>query len=430
MPELAIRGGEPVTGRAWPSWPATDTGTEALVLDALRSGRWALSGPSVGRRGYEQRFADEFADFLRVRHCVPTTNGTASLVVALEALDVGVGDEVLVPAVSWVASLSTVLAVNARPVIVDVDPRTMCMDPAAAEAAIGPRTRAISLVHLYSSVCDLDAYVDLCRRYGLALIEDCAQAHGAQWRGRRVGSIGDVGCFSMQQTKLLTAGEGGAAVTGDPALYRRMYQLRADGRSSAAPAPAGEMELAAEGEVMGANYCMPELVAAALIGQLRNLEALNAVRAGGAQILDKYLSQVPGVRPVPAHDAVTSRTYYFYVFQIDREAFAGADASTVAAAVQAETGAQVQPAYPPLYRHPLVRPDSKRRFRAVDAAADQLARVRCPQAERAFEETVTVAHPVLLSTVDGLSALADAVAKVQRYAHELAGLTVESVRPL
>jgi dTDP-4-amino-4,6-dideoxygalactose transaminase len=176
------------------------------VLRCLQSQRWAISGPREADEGFEYTFAEKFAHYLDIPFCVPTTNGTSSLVIGLEALDVGAGDEVIVPAVTWVASASTALAVNALPVIVDVDARTLCIDPAAIRAAISPRTKAVSIVHLYSSLCDVDAIRALCDQHGLKLIEDCAQAHGAAWRGRKVGGWGDVGAFSMQQTKLLTAG--------------------------------------------------------------------------------------------------------------------------------------------------------------------------------------------------------------------------------
>jgi L-glutamine:2-deoxy-scyllo-inosose/3-amino-2,3-dideoxy-scyllo-inosose aminotransferase len=427
--DLAVAGGPALWTEGWPSWPASTPATMEYAMDCLRSQRWTISGPRLETAGFEERFGGEFATFLDVPYCVPTTNGTAALLIGLEALDLGPGDEVIVPGITWVASASTVLAVNATPVIVDVDPRTLCIDPEAIRAAMTPRTRAVSVVHLYSSVCDLTAIRALCDAHGLALIEDCAQAHGAAWDGRRVGGWGDVGAFSMQQTKLLTAGEGGSAVTRDESLYRRMYQLRSDGRSRVAQPRAGGMDLSMTGEVMGSNYCMSELNAAVLSGQLLELDGQNACRAANAKMLDSHLEQVPGVALIHALPQVTERTFYYYTFRIDRAAFGGADAATVAAALQAETGAPFQPTYPPLPRHPLLRVNSKRRYAGVNGL-DRVLAVELPRAEEAYAEVVTLHHSALLAETDRMAVLAHAVAKVQRSAGELAGRSSEFDNPL
>jgi L-glutamine:2-deoxy-scyllo-inosose/3-amino-2,3-dideoxy-scyllo-inosose aminotransferase len=430
MAELALAGGPRVWSEGWPGWPAQDETTIDNAVRCLRSQRWAISGPRLDNAGFEERFAEEFAAYLGLPlHCVPTINGTSSLLIALEALDVGSGDEVIVPGITWVASASTAMAVNARPVIVDIDPHTLCIDPDAVRAAIGPRTRAVSIVHLYSSVCDLDAIRALCRAHGLALIEDCAQAHGAAWDGRRVGSWGDIGTFSMQQTKLLTAGEGGAAVTRDSALYRRMYQLRSDGRSRVAVPRAGEMELSMAGEIMGSNYCMSELTAAVLSGQLQHLDAQNAHRMNAAQALDSQLAEIPGVVPVAALPKVTERTYYYYSFRITREAFAGHDAAAVAAALRAETGAPFQPTYPPLPRHPLLRPDTKHRYDSIPGL-DKITSAEVPAAELAHHEVVTLHHSALLAGLERMAILSEAVSKVQQHAGEFSADLADLDNPL
>lgn len=418
MPELALNGGPDLGRQSWPQWPQQTPTTRENVLTCLGAPRWAVSGPRLDHAGFEERFAEQFARFLDVEYCVPTANGTSSLLIALEALGIGAGDEVIVPGLTWVASASTVMAVNAYPVIVDVDPQTMCIDPEAVRAAIGPRTRAVSVVHLYSSVGDLTALRDLCDRHGLALIEDCAQAHGAEWEGRKVGGWGDVGAFSMQQVKLLTAGEGGSATTRDESLYRRMYQLRSDGRSRVRSPQPYEMELSMTGEVMGSNYCMSELTAAVLSGQLLELPGQNASRALNAQRLDVLLDSVPGVAPIAALPQVTERTYYYYTFRIDPDAFGGHSAETVAAALQAETGAPFQPVYPPLPNHPLLRPETKRRYEAIPGIAKIVERT-LPAAEEVHRTCVTVHHSALLASPERMQVLAESVEKVQRFAGEL-----------
>lgn len=388
------------------------------AVDCLQSGRWAISGPRGETVGREQIFADEFASFLGTRYCVPMTNGSSSLVAAFEALDIGPGDEVIVPGVTWVASASSVMAVNAFPVIVDIDPKTLCIDPAAIQAAIGPRTRAVSIVHLYNSVCDLDAIMDLCHSHGLALVEDCAQAHGAAWRGRRVGGWGDIGAFSMQQTKLLTSGEGGATVTNDDDLYRRLYQLRSDGRTRVSTPKSGEMELALVGEVMGSNFCLAEIIAAVLSAQLLELPSQNAYRAQNAERLTAMLANIPGVYPIEALPQVSERTHYYYSFRIDRAAFNEVDSSTVSAALRVLTGAPFQTIYPPLPQHPLLKPQTKARF-AVIPGLESLTKTQLPEAQRAYEEVVTLHHSALLAPPEKMEVLAEALVHIQEHPQEL-----------
>ncbi|WP_051131224.1 DegT/DnrJ/EryC1/StrS family aminotransferase [Streptomyces sp. AA0539] len=413
----------------WPAWPARNQESEDNALRCLGSGRWAVSGPRLDGPGFEETFAAEFADFIGVEHCVPTANGTSALLIALEALGIGAGDEVIVPGLTWVASASTVMAVNALPVIVDVDPGTLCIDPEAVRAAIGPRTRAVSVVHLYSSVCDLDALRKLCERHSLALIEDCAQAHGAEWRGRKVGGWGEAAAFSMQQMKLLTAGEGGAATTQDPALHRRMYQLRSDGRARTTAPRAGEMELSMTGEVMGSNYCMSELTAAVLSGQLRALPEQNSERAANAEVLDSLLATIPGVSPARALPQVTRRTYYYYIFRIDRSAFAGHAAETVVAALRSATAAPFQTVYPALPRHPLLRPSTKRRYAAIPGI-EKITETELPAAEAAQLEWVSLHHSALLAGAAAMGRLAEALAWTQRHAGDLAVADTSSVNLL
>jgi len=205
----AILGGAPVrAGKSWPSWPQSD-GTERRRLQAvLDSGAWSSAqGEEV------ERFVAEFIEFQGARHGIAVTNGTHALEAALTACEVGSGDEVIVPALTFVATATSVMSVGATPVLVDVDPASCCIDPAALGEAITDRTRAVIAVHLAGRACDMDALTSLCADRGIALIEDCAHSPGTRWRGRRTGTIGEAGGFSFQQSKLMTAGEGGMVTT-------------------------------------------------------------------------------------------------------------------------------------------------------------------------------------------------------------------------
>jgi dTDP-4-amino-4,6-dideoxygalactose transaminase len=228
--ELAVFGGTPVRHRPWPKWPMATPATQRNVLEVLHSGKWTISGWSDASDTFERRVSRAFAEYVGRRYCVACSHGSAALSIALQALEVGPGDDVILTGLTWVACPSAVARVGARPILVDIDADSLCASASAIERAITPKTRAILMIHMYSSICDATAYVDVARRHGIALIEDASQAHGASWRGQAIGSFGEISIFSTQQSKLLTSGEGGLCVTDDPVLYTRLQQLRADGR--------------------------------------------------------------------------------------------------------------------------------------------------------------------------------------------------------
>jgi dTDP-4-amino-4,6-dideoxygalactose transaminase len=334
-----------------------------------------------------------------VKHCIPTANGSAALLVVLEALDVGPGDEVIVPGLTWVANASAVLRANAVPVLVDIDPETLCLSVEATQRALSSRTRAICVVHLYSSMADMDRLRTLATEAGLPLIEDCAQAHGAAWHDARAGTLGTVGVFSMQQTKVLTAGEGGAVITDSADLARRLEQLRADGRVfRSIPPRVGALELAELGEVTGANLAMSEVQAALLLEGLARLEGENRVREDNARRLDAALAELPGVTPVRSLPGQTRRSYYHYVVRVDCRRFGWHDVDPLAAMLSAELNFPAERIYRPLNDHPLYRPATRRTtaLSAAYRAAVDPARFRLPECERAHDEVVSFHHRLLL----------------------------------
>ncbi|MER6989051.1 DegT/DnrJ/EryC1/StrS family aminotransferase [Saccharopolyspora hirsuta] len=405
----------------WPLWPQPAAGTSAALTEVLSSARWSLSGPYRGSESFERRFARDFAEYCGTAHCVPAASGTASLMLALEACGVGAGDEVIVPGLSWVASASTVIGVNAVPVLADIDPDTLCLDPAAVEAAITPRTRAIAVVHLYSAVADLTALRDIADRHGIALIEDCAQAHGAVYRGRKVGTFGAAGTFSMQHSKVLTSGEGGAVVTDDAGLARRVEHLRADGRCyPAAAPPVGSMELVETGELMGNNRCLSEFHAAVLVEQLKELDEQNARRARNAAVLDELLAEL-GCQPQRTSPGTDSRTYYVYAARLPEDALVGADIAKVNAALSAELGFSVVPTYRPLSLNKLYDPASRRRYAISDEHEKQLdpSRFPLPVCERVAQRSFTLHHAALLGDASDVEDIATAVRKVLDNSAEL-----------
>lgn len=420
MERLAIHGGARVRAREdWPVWPQFDHSTTTALVNALESSRWTVSWPSRGRRSLERDFAERFAAYHDVPYCVAVDHGSSALTVALEALDVGPGDEVVVPAVTWVATASAVLRVGALPVLADVDPGTGCLTPQTVSAVLSPRTRAVIVVHLACTVADLDGLAQLADANGLALVEDCAQAHGARWRGRLVGTVGQIGAFSFQQGKVLAGGEGGAVITSDARLYRRAQQLRADARMySAEPVAAGEMEIVEVGEVIGANHCLSDLHSAVLIDQLPRLDAQHEYRETMARRLERGLAEVGDFSGIPVPTECDRRSIYEFGIRFGPGAFAGAPVAQVARALSAELGRAVYPPDLPLYRNPLFRPETKSRFAATWTETGRRRAVDRPYpgAEAYYATTLLFHHSALLGTGDDVDDIVAAVAKVQRLA--------------
>lgn len=416
---LAIHGGVPVRGSvAWPSWPHCDEMTEAALLLALRSGRLTVSWPSQGSEALERRFARAFAEYHGPDAlAVAVDHGSSALVVALEALDIGPGDEVIVPAATWVATASAVLRVGALPVLADVDAQTGCLSPAAVKNLLSERTRAVIVVHLACTVADLPVLVEVTDAAGIDLIEDCAQSHGARWGDRLVGTFGRVGCFSFQQGKALSGGEGGAVVVREESLFERLQALRADSRTYVPRPPApGTIEIDIGSGLTGANYCMSDLHAALLLDQLPRLEAQRLHREKRATELVEAISHLNVVSEVPVPDG-WKRSIYEYGLQFDLDRLGLPDTRSVAAALSAELGLAVYPPDALLNDSPLLRPRSKRRFsawwseehsrRAFDRAF--------PGAEAYGRTTVLMHHAALLGTSQDVADLAAAVEKV--FAH-------------
>jgi dTDP-4-amino-4,6-dideoxygalactose transaminase len=414
--KLAICGGKPVRERPWPKWPRFDENTERNILNALRSDRWAISGVYNGLKSFERRFSEAFATFNGIKYCVPVANGSSALTVALEALGVGNGDEVLVPGLTWVACASSVASIGAIPVLVDIDPKTLCISLKAARDAITPRTKLIMLVHLYCTVADMDGFLVLSEETDIPILEDCSQSHGAIWAGQRVGTFGTIGTFSMQQTKVLTSGEGGAAITDDPELFNLMQQLRADGRRyTESNPPLGHMELEGIGDIQGRNMCLSEFQAAILLDRLTHLDYENKKRAANAAVLSKRLAELGDIKPLYCYPQVDLVTHYQYCVRLDRTQFSGASIEAISRALTAEMGLLVEPVDMPLNKNTLYNPLLSPRL-SRNPALRQRIDPTCfalPEAERARDNCLRFPHQILLGSEEDFQDIADAFRKVR-----------------
>ncbi len=309
MSDLAALGGTPIRSEPYPDWPVHDERDIQAVSEVITSGRWG-GFPYPGPKTAE--FARRFAEMQGGGFAVPMANGTVTMEVALRAMNIGWGDEVLIPAYTFQATAAAVMSAGAIPVIVDVDEYTYCIEPKSAQAAITPQTKAIIPVHLGAEMADMDAMMELADRHNLVVIEDCAHAHGAKWRGKGAGTIGHFGSFSMQSSKILTSGEGGVLLCRSPELATRVASLIDCGRAH---------DEAGETYTMGVNYRLSELQSALGIVGLERFPEQAKQRETMAAYMDEALSEVPGIKILKRDPRHTTRSFYSYVFGIDPKIF-------------------------------------------------------------------------------------------------------------
>jgi dTDP-4-amino-4,6-dideoxygalactose transaminase len=408
MTDLAINGGTPVRSASYPEWPKGDKREIDAVTDVIRSGDWG-GFPEPGR--YAGRFEEAFAAYQGAQHGVLMANGTITMEVALKALGIGWGDEVIVPALTFAATAYAAIAAGALPVFVDVTTATWCIDPDLVEAAITPQTRAIMPVHLGHHMADMDRIMEIANNHDLAVVEDCAHAHGQQWQGRGAGCIGNFGSFSHQSSKILTAGEGGTLLTNDGDLTRRAHSIIDCGRAK----DPEEKEF-----TFGANYRLGELHAALLVVAMERFPAQQAERAENGALFEELVAQVPGVRVMPVDSRVTRWSFYNYILAIDPDSFAGRTNGIVCAAMESE-GIPAEVQYPPMSRYELFQPALSRLPVCVEYA-DRLdpQKMSFPVAEAAgLRESVYFMENVFRDGIRGVEDAVEALAKVQRQADEL-----------
>jgi len=319
MTELAVRGGRPaVDGTLAVRWPVIGSQERQAALEVLDSG--ILSGPGAPQ---VKALESEFARFVGARFCLATNSGTAALHLAVAAAGIGPGDEVITSAFTYPASALAVLHHNAVPVFADIDSDTFNVDPAAIEERITPRTRALMPVHIQGLPCDMDAINGIARRRGLVVIEDAAQAHGATYRGRPVGSLGQMAGFSLNATKNLACGEGGLFVTDDERYLAAATPLRLHGTvGEEAPFdPTHPLDDDADSEfaTLGWMYLTQELPAAIARTQLRRLADFNGNAAANAARLNARLASLPGVTP-PVCPPDRTHVYHKYRVRLDPRA--------------------------------------------------------------------------------------------------------------
>ena len=406
MTSLALIGGKPVfsTKHSWPQWPMASRADERKVLEVVRSGEWGIGS------SHTRQFAEAFAQNQQVKHVLPVANGTAALELVIRALDIGEGDEVIVPSYTFVATATAVLQTDATVIFADIDPRTFNMDPAHVAKLITKRTKAIVTVHFAGNPCAMAALLTLGKKWGIPVIEDAAHAHGMLYRGKPAGGLGLAGCFSFQSSKNMASGEGGAITTNDPKLFERAQSFHSFGRKL------GRQWY--EHHYLACNERLSGLQSALLLGQLERLEAQTRQRYANAMFLDGRLSEIAGQHPQEPGDLHprTRRAHHIYMWRYDART-TGIPRDLFLAALKAE-GVAAIPGYPmPLQDNIMFR---NRRFwhwqylggKPRRAGEPDYRHMETPVAKKLCAESIMLTQNMLLGPRQDMQGIVDAVAKV------------------
>ena len=421
MGELALCGGNAVRSDPYPAWPQGGAEENFWLEKVLTSSRWfaGLQGDDPNALG--SLFGQRFKEFHGARFALPVANGSAAIEIALRAIGIRPGDEVIVPAYTFISTATSVLMVGAIPVFADIEADSYCLDPQDVARRIGPKTSAILPVHLGGQMADMPAIVEVAKQKGLAIVEDCAQAIGSTLEGKQAGTWGDLGTFSFQSNKTITSGEGGLVMTNDPTLAEKVVALRAFGRFRG---KTGVRSSDLTCQRLSSNYRLSEFQAAALLGQLEKFPGQDARRQANAVRLTEGIDQIPGVKHIRLYSPSMKHGYYYYLIRYEREEFGNLDQDRLCQALNAEGIPFVPGDRKPLYCHPvfevenlaeLLCPQVLERYRqAVD-----LEHPECPVTEEACESTLILRHQVLLGEQRDMDDIVEAVWKVQRNIDEL-----------
>ncbi|MBY0502898.1 MAG: DegT/DnrJ/EryC1/StrS family aminotransferase [Bryobacteraceae bacterium] len=408
----ALLGGTPVRASKFPGWPVQDSLEATGLEQVLRSGKWGRgTGQTVAR------FEAAYAEKMGTKACLATANGTSSLLIALGALGIGPGDEVIVPPYTFVATINAILQNFALPVFVDSDRDTFQIDARKIEAAITPETAVLMPVHLGGNAADLDTVLDIATRRKLTVVEDAAQAHLAEWRGRKVGSFGRVGCFSFQASKNLNSGEGGALISNDEAFIDQCYAFHNNSRRrNTAGSDFSYLS-------RGLNLRLTEFQGSLLLSQMSRLEAQSKTRETNAAALTAMLERIPGIVPAKSYAHCTRNAFHLYMLRYDPAHFAGLPRAKFLKALQAE-GIPGSGGYSPLNREPLLRNTLRskgyQRIYGEKRLKTWFERNECPVNDQLCQEAVWFTQTMLLGPRTDMEQIAEAISRIQRHAAELA----------
>jgi dTDP-4-amino-4,6-dideoxygalactose transaminase len=411
----ALLGGRPVFTGQWPRWPQWNEAWEPEILKVLRSGQWYRG--SDGKQVTE--FEAAYANLLGAERCLATASGTTALTISLYVMGVDAGDEVIVSPYTFIATYNAILSHKALPVFADTDPETLTMDPASIESRITDRTRAILPVHIYGMPCDMDAINAIAKQHQLAVIEDACQAWLAEYKGQKCGTLGDLACFSFQNSKHIPSGEGGAITGNDEELIDRCNAYHNCGRATGTLQGKGYF-------TRGNNYRMQHFQAAMLMQQIDKLLRETEVRRANADHLTRLLGDIPGITPARL-PAASRAVWHLYPMRYDAEKFCGLSRDGFIRALNAE-GIPCSSVYHEQYYDGLLdeainsrgfkRLFPEERLKSYRASFDELKGNR-----QVCATTVCISQNLLLTGPKEMDQIASAIRRIQAHAEALTAVT-------
>ncbi|CAN5291251.1 hypothetical protein BH23BAC1_BH23BAC1_43380 [soil metagenome] len=405
----AILGGTPVRTKEWPAWPVWNPKTdEEQVLKVLRSGIWS-------RADVVDEFENKWATLMGVKRCLAVVNGTNALVASLVQYDIGAGDEVIVTPYTWISSIQCVLLAGAMPVFADIDPDTYQINPDKIEAKITPRTKAILPVHILGLPADMVSIMKIAKKHNLLVIEDACQAWLAEINHKKVGTFGNAGCFSFQNSKHLPLGEGGAIISDDEEFMDRCYSYHNVGF----PFGAVIGSVGTGSVMLGTKLRITEYQAAIGMAQLRRLDEQTTTRNENAGYLKSKIEKIPGIVPYKLYDQVTRAAFHLFAFRYKKENFQELTRADFLKALNAE-GIPCSSGYSPnLNSQPYLDHAFKsKNFRKMYPAemldfTKYSEQNQCPENNLLCDEVVWLQQNMLLGTKSDMNDIAKAIEKIQ-----------------
>ena len=411
----ALLGGTPVHAGGWPKWPIWNQATdEKQVIEVLRSGVWS-------RANFTTEFEEKWAKLIGAKRCLSVVNGTNALIAALTQSGIGGGDEVIIPPYTFIATAAAVLMTGAMPVFADVDPETFQINPKNIEKKINSRTRAIMPVHILGLPADMDNIMAIAKKHKLVVVEDACQAWLAEINGKKVGTFGNAGCFSFQNSKNMAMGEGGAIVSDDDEFMDRCYSFHNYGN------PYGStVGSVGSGTVMlGTKLRLTEYQAAIGLAQIVRLEDQTTKRNENATYLKSKIEKIPGIVPYKLYNNVTRAAFHLFPFRYKKEQFQGLPRAAFLKALTAE-GVPCSSGYATLNKMPYLENAFKTKNFQKMYTKDLLdintynRQNECPENDRLCnEEAVWLTQNLLLAEKSDMDDIANAIEKIQKNAGKL-----------
>jgi len=413
----AILGGQKIRTKDWPKWPIWDPATdEEQVLKVLRSGIWS-------RADVVTEFEKKWAEMIGSKRCLAVVNGTNALIASLIQAGIGGGDEVIIPPYTFIATAIAVLQTGAMPVFADTDPETFQIDANKIEAKITPRTKAILPVHILGLPADMIKIMAIAKKHNLVVVEDACQAWLAEIDNKKVGTFGNAGCFSFQNSKNIPIGEAGAIVSDDDEFMDRCYSYHNYGN------PYGSnVGSVSSGTIMaGTKIRLTEYQAAIGLAQIKRLEEQTEKRNINADYLKSQIKRIPGILPYKFNNKVTRAAYHLFPFRYKKEEFSGLSRAQFLKALAAE-GVPASGGYTPLNKMPYLKNVMETKNFKLMYPPEMLdydkymERNQCPVNDQLCEEAIWLFHNILIAEKEDMDDIARAIERISRNAAKIKAL--------